>query len=66
MIACERGHMSVVRFLIENGADVHCSEKSGDTALLWAAYSGNLPITKYLLEGCDADVNIRNKVHACN
>ncbi len=36
MIDCERGHMIVAKYLIENGTDIHATRKSGDTALWWA------------------------------
>ncbi len=62
MIACERGHMLVAKYLVENGTDIHATEKSGDTALLWAAQSNHLDMVQYLVERCDVNVNIRNKV----
>jgi len=43
--AAERGHLEVVKYLIENGANIHAAD---DYALRWAAYNGHLEIVKYL------------------
>jgi ankyrin repeat protein len=47
MIAALRGHIAVVRKLIDRGADVN---KPGWTALHYAATSGHVPIIDLLLE----------------
>ncbi|NDH68825.1 MAG: ankyrin repeat domain-containing protein [Gammaproteobacteria bacterium] len=40
---------SMVKFLIENGADVNAVDQNGDTALIKAADHGNAPVVKMLL-----------------
>jgi len=43
--AAESGHLDVVKYLVEKGADVHADD---DGALRWAAESGHLDVVKYL------------------
>lgn len=46
----------IVNLLLQGGADVHATTRSGDTALHWAAYDGNPTITLLLLEaGANVD-----------
>jgi ankyrin repeat protein len=47
--ACEYGHIAVVEFLLERGAEVD-SVSGGMTGLHWAAHGGHLEIIKLLLE----------------
>jgi len=49
----------VVKLLIDKGADVNAKTNDGDTALMWAAISGEVDIVKMLLEK-GADVNAKN------
>jgi ankyrin repeat protein len=42
--ACELGHLDVVKYLVEKGADIHAS---ADHALRWAAGSGHLDVVEY-------------------
>ncbi|CAK9253192.1 unnamed protein product, partial [Sphagnum jensenii] len=48
--AAEKGHLDVVKYLVEKGADVKAANKYGYTPLHWAASSGKLDIVKYLVE----------------
>lgn len=42
--------------LLAAGADVHAATRSGDTALHWAAFSGNVEIARLILEhGANVD-----------
>ena len=43
MEAAKNGHIEIVAFLIESGANIHIASKVG-TALVWAAYSGHTNI----------------------
>ena len=45
--ASYRGHLDIVRFLLDNGADIHASY---DLALRWAAYNDHLNVSQLLLD----------------
>ena len=47
--AVKQGDLSVVRLLLDNGADVNAIEPDGATALHWAAYRDNLPMAVALV-----------------
>ena len=54
--AADNGHLDVVKYLVEHGADIHAKD---DFALFCAVDSGHTDIVKYLAKhGAD--------VHACN
>ncbi len=58
--AVQRNHMTLVRLLVENGADINMTATAdGGTALMVAVSNGNAEIAKYLIEK-GADVNISN------
>lgn len=42
-----RGNLEVLKYLVENGADIHAAK---DSALSSAAFNGHLEIVKYLVE----------------
>ncbi|GAV07188.1 hypothetical protein RvY_17059 [Ramazzottius varieornatus] len=48
--ACYDGRMQIVRFLVENGADLEIANRHGHTSLMIACYRGHIQIVKYLLE----------------
>ena len=58
--AAINGHFSVVKFLIERGANVNKVDADGGSALLAAAGDGHLPIVDYLIEH-GADINQTDK-----
>lgn len=51
--------VNIVRYLLENGADVSAQDKQGFTALHWSAWHGHLEITELLLN-YDAPLEIKN------
>lgn len=55
----EASHLEVVKYLIENGADINAKDSNGDNLLMIALEYRELDIVKYLLEK-GANVNIKN------
>jgi len=53
--AAMNGHLEVVKYLVENGADVNAKDNNGFTPLSLAAWKGSLNVVKYLFEN-GADV----------
>lgn len=49
-IAAERGHISTVKILLENGANIHHQGKDSKTALEWAEASGHTAIVTLLTQ----------------
>jgi uncharacterized protein len=47
--AAQRGDQEQVKLLLEHNADVNATQGDGMTALHWAAYLDNLPLTQMLL-----------------
>ncbi|XP_015677447.1 oxysterol-binding protein-related protein 1 [Protobothrops mucrosquamatus] len=58
-LACYFGHTSVVKDLLEAGADVNVLNDMGDTPLHRASFTGRKEVVMLLLE-CDADTFIVN------
>jgi ankyrin repeat protein len=53
-VAAGEGNLDVVRYLLDEGADVNAGDNSGATALTEAAYYGHLDVAKeLLLHGAD-------------
>ena len=53
-LAAGQGNMEVVRYLLNEGADINAREKLGHTALAEAAYYGHVDVVKeLLLHGAD-------------
>lgn len=52
-------YTSIVRSIVEKGADINFTDDWGNTALMFAAYNGRERVVKELLD-LGADINIRN------
>ena len=57
MGVCFKGSISIVKILIENGAEVNAQNYNGATALIYASTFGHTEIVKYLLAN-NADKNL--------
>jgi len=57
------GHAEIVRFLLENDADVDAQAGNGMTALMAACRNGHLEVVRLLLE-YEADVDLLNQNNA--
>ena len=78
-IASMKGHVHIVDFLLEQGANVDKTDADGLTPLLAAVKEGHLNVVEVLVEKGKADINrtidrqflglpslVWNHVHACN
>ncbi|VDO00844.1 unnamed protein product [Rodentolepis nana] len=62
MIAAERGHIEIVRKLLENWAFIDLTDREENMAIHWAAYGGALQCLQFLIEkGSIVDVLNANK-----
>ncbi|KAG5511910.1 hypothetical protein JKF63_07735 [Porcisia hertigi] len=50
MWAAFKGHLPIVRFLVDQGAPLEYVNALGHTALLWAIIAGNADVVRYLLD----------------
>ncbi|OUM69803.1 hypothetical protein PIROE2DRAFT_2230 [Piromyces sp. E2] len=48
--ACKNGNETLLRYLVERGADIHKENKKGKTPLLTAYKYGKMMIIRYLIE----------------
>ena len=55
MEASQEGHVSIVRYLIQKGANIHGVTSTGDSALTYACANGHTIIVDILL-GCGAEL----------
>jgi hypothetical protein len=63
IMASYKGHLEIVKYLVEIGADVNAKNDEGDTALMGAIYNDRLEIVKYLVEhGADVNAKTENGV----
>jgi len=60
--ASKGGHLEVVEYLVDNGADVNVESEHGWTALLVASLDGHIEVIKYLVEK-GADINHQERVY---
>ncbi len=57
ILASQKGHTDIVKFLLDKGADVNVKAGMGFTALTFASFNGHIDIVKILLSK-GADVNV--------
>jgi len=57
--ACKYGHLEIVKFLVEKGADINQKNDFGKTPLMYASARGHLEIVELLLKN-KADINKKN------
>ena len=55
MEASQEGHLNIVRYLIQKGANIHAETNTGDSALTYACANGHTIIADILL-GCGAEM----------
>ncbi|XP_056007550.1 uncharacterized protein LOC125665455 [Ostrea edulis] len=60
IVACEEGHVSIVKELVKAGADVNLRDFRGNTPLKAASEEGHVSIVKELVKK-GADVNMQNE-----
>ena len=60
-MAAQEGHLDIVRYLVERGADFNQADKWGQTPLHAAAYNGHIEVVRYLIEGKGADFNLADR-----
>lgn len=49
IVAARRNHLPIVQTLLDRGADIHATNRAGDTALMLAARNGHAPLIELLL-----------------
>ena len=59
LMACYRDINTLIKFFVENGADVNAVAENGSTPLIFAADYNNFTMTKFLIEK-NADVFSKN------
>ena len=57
MAGCDRGHLNMVKYLTESGADLNKQDTDGQTCLHFAVSCDYVDIVKYLIENKNIDVN---------
>ena len=59
--AADKGHIEIVKFLLEKGANVNIIDNYGNTPLLWAIDKKHLEMVKLLIEN-GANLNVENNI----
>jgi ankyrin repeat protein len=61
MLACKNGHLSCVRHLFQNGANLNDIGENGYNCLLLSVESGNKDLVKYVID--KVDINFRTSMN---
>ena len=59
IMASYTGHLDIVQYLLETGADINAQDSMGNTALMGICFKGSVDIAT-LLVNRGADVNLKN------
>ncbi len=59
MVATRNGHLNIVKFLVNTGANIEESDNYDQTSLSHAAYAGNLSVVEFLVAG-GANIEVQN------
>jgi len=60
-LAAFGGHLDIVKYLIEKGADLHATNKNNGTPLHAAASNGKLNVVEYLIEEKKVNLEVQDK-----
>lgn len=58
--ACEKGDLEAVKKAASDIENIDCRNDRGWNALIMAAFNQHLPVVRFLVERCQADVNATN------
>ena len=64
MWACDLGHLEIVKFLVEAGANVNAQDAEGQTCLHYAVSCENLDVCKYLCQVKALNRSLRDNENA--
>jgi len=59
--AASRGDIGILKYMIEHGADLNCTDDSGNTPLFIAAQHGNLGVVRFFIEENKCDPKATRK-----
>jgi len=48
-IAASKGHLDIVKYLVENGADINVKNSGQQTPLHYSCFEGHLSVVEYLI-----------------
>ena len=63
MCAAWKGHLNIVKWLVQANADVNIQNKAGETALMNAVQCEHLKIVQFLIVEAKSVYTITNSVH---
>ena len=60
LLAISNSHLTIIKYLIEQGCDPLCHDTKGNTPMHYAAQDSHLAIVKYLKENLNCDLDTTN------
>ena len=61
-MACEKGHLDLVKYLVEQkNANISALDNNDNTILHLACFHDNMPVIKFIVEELKFPINIQNK-----